>query len=134
MSFIRSKLEQSAVVWHSSLTEKNKENLERVQKSAVKIILKNNYTNYDEALSILKLESLNDRRSKLCLKFAKNCLKHEKMKKLFPLTSKSHLMNTRLTEKFKVQHAKTERFRKSAVTYMQNLLNEDTKKIQKIML
>ena len=61
------------------------------------------------------------------------CLKHEKMKKLFPLSNKSHLMNTRLTEKFKVQHAKTERLRKSAVTYMQNLLNEDSKKIHKIM-
>ena len=37
---IRSKIEQSAVVWHSSLTKKNKRDLERVQKSALKIILK----------------------------------------------------------------------------------------------
>ena len=37
--FIRSQLEQSAVVWHSSLTEKNKNDLERVQKSALKIIM-----------------------------------------------------------------------------------------------
>ena len=36
--FIRSILEQSAAVWHSSLTEENKNNLERVQKSAVRII------------------------------------------------------------------------------------------------
>ena len=37
---IRSKLEQSAVVWHSSLTRKNISDLERVQKSALKLILK----------------------------------------------------------------------------------------------
>ena len=37
--FVRSILEQSCVVWHSSLTEDNSNDLERVQKSAVRIIL-----------------------------------------------------------------------------------------------
>ena len=37
--FVRSILEQSATVWHSSLTQENKEDLERVQKSAFKVIL-----------------------------------------------------------------------------------------------
>ena len=41
--YVRSQLEQSAVVWHSSLTEENIADLERVQKTAVKIILKNKY-------------------------------------------------------------------------------------------
>ena len=40
--FVRSILEQSATVWHSSLTQENKEDLERVQKSAFKVILKEN--------------------------------------------------------------------------------------------
>ena len=47
---IRSKLEQSAVVWHSSLTQKNKKDLERVQKSALRIILKDRYINYNKPL------------------------------------------------------------------------------------
>ena len=38
LTFIKSVLEQSAVVWHSSLTQKNRDDLERVQKVAVKII------------------------------------------------------------------------------------------------
>ena len=38
--FIRSLLEQSAPVWHSSITQENSDDLERVQKSALKIILK----------------------------------------------------------------------------------------------
>ena len=47
---IRSKLEQSAVVWHSSLTQKCKNKLERVQKSALRIILGEHYLNYKNAL------------------------------------------------------------------------------------
>ena len=39
--FIRSLLEQSATVWHSSLSQQNISDLERVQKSAMKIFLGN---------------------------------------------------------------------------------------------
>ena len=39
ISYIRSVLEQNAVVWHFALTEQNKQDLERVQKSFCKIIL-----------------------------------------------------------------------------------------------
>ena len=133
MAFIRSKLEQSAVVWHSSLTEGNRADLERVQKAAVKIILKNSYTTYEEALKTLKMESLDQRRTRLCLKFAKNCLKHEKLKKLFPIATKSHKMDTRSKEKFKVNHARSERYRKSSIPYMQNLLNQEAKKVSLIL-
>ena len=45
--------------------------LERVQKSAVRIILNKPYENYYEALDQIDLESLADRREHLCLKFAK---------------------------------------------------------------
>ena len=44
--FVRSILEQSATVWHSSLTEENKADLERVQKSAIKVILNYEYNRY----------------------------------------------------------------------------------------
>ena len=133
MAFIRSKLEQSAVVWHSSLTETNRRDLERVQKSAVKIILKSSYTNYEDALNMLKMESLEDRRTRLSLKFAKACLKNEKMKKLFPLARTDHQMKTRTKDKFKVNYAKTDRYKKSAIPYMQNLLNSDAKKVRSFM-
>ena len=48
--FIGSILEQSSVVWHSSLTKQNEDDLERVQKSAIRIILGKDYEKYDEAL------------------------------------------------------------------------------------
>ena len=39
---LKSLLEQSATVWHSRLTEENASDLERVQKSAMKVIFKKN--------------------------------------------------------------------------------------------
>ena len=67
--FVRSQLEQSSVVWHSSLTAENINDLERVQKSAVKIILGGKYQSYKKALDVLDLETLDSRRNYLCLKF-----------------------------------------------------------------
>ena len=84
LTFIRSVLEQSAVVWHSSLTKKNRNDLERVQKVAVRIIMGTKKLSYNEELKIIKLETLEKRRTNLCLRFAKKCLKSEKMKDLFP--------------------------------------------------
>ena len=123
--FIRSLLEQSAPVWHSSLTEQDSAALERVQKSAVRIILGNRYVGYKKSLQKLDLQSLNDRREELCLIFAKKCLKNPKLKHMFPLNVKSHKMETRKNEKYKIQYANTERFRKSPIIYMQHLLNQD---------
>ena len=75
--FIRSILEQSATVWHSSLTEENISDLERVQKSAVKVILDSNYNGYQSGLAQLGLENLHDRREYLCETFAKKCVKNK---------------------------------------------------------
>ena len=58
--FIRSQLEQSAVVWHSSLTEQNKSDLDQVQQSALKVILGQKYETYKKALSDLDLETLEE--------------------------------------------------------------------------
>ena len=128
---IRSKLDQSAVVWHSGLTNKNRNDLERVQKSAVKLILGARYESYNDALKILGLETLDKRRDKMCLKFAKQCLKLSKMKDLFPKNESDHSMTKRNTDAYKVVRASTERFRKSAIPSMVKLLNEHEAKKQK---
>ena len=73
--YIRSLLEQSAVVWHSSLTIENAQDLERVQRNAMYIILKDRYIGYENALNVLGLQSLSDRRRELCLRFAQKCVK-----------------------------------------------------------
>ena len=112
-------------MWHSSLTEENSDDLERVQKSAVKIILGNQYIDYEKSLIILEMESLKDRRENLCLNFALKCTKNPKTSKMFPENLKIHQMDTRNTEKYLVQNAHTERLKKSSIIYMQNLLNRN---------
>ena len=80
LTYVRSVLEQSAVVWHSSLTLKNRRDLERVQKAAVRVILKEKYKTYKQGLKMLNIQTLEKRREMLCLRFAKKCLENEKYK------------------------------------------------------
>ena len=51
--YIRSLLEQSCTVWHSVLTEENALDLERVQKSALSLILKESYKSFENTLNNL---------------------------------------------------------------------------------
>ena len=68
------------------MAQKCKNKLERVQKSALRIIMGPKYINYSDALAKLKEHSLDERRQLLCSKFAKKCLMVEKFKnKMFPL-------------------------------------------------
>ena len=129
----RSKLEQSAVVWHSSLTRKNTDDLERVQKSALKLILKERYTDYKNALKVVRLDTLEERRQKLCLKFAKACVRHEKLTDMFPKQKYCHNMNMRQNDKFVIKRARTERLQRSAVVNMQRLLNREESEKRKLM-
>ena len=87
--YIRSVLESSAVIGHSSITKTEEIQIERVQKTALKIILADEYEDYPSALSITSLQTLSERRKILCKKFAKNCLKIEKMCHFSPNESKS---------------------------------------------
>ena len=123
MMQVRSKLEQSAVLWHFGLSQKNRNDLERVQKCALRVILGKRYTSYSDALKELDIESLDDRRKSLCLKFAKNCLKVDKLKKMFPKNSTMHNMSKRNFEFYRVNRTMTERYMNSAVPQMQRMLN-----------
>ena len=55
-SKIRSILETSCVVWHSSITLKQRSMLERLQKSAFRVILKNSYESYENALKVMNMD------------------------------------------------------------------------------
>ena len=107
--FVRSILEQSSVVWGSSLTREQKIAIERVQKTAVKIISNNQAINYKKALSKLEMKSLEERRSDLSLNFAKKCLQNAKTADYFPIKTKNHTKNLRANEKFKINTALKER-------------------------
>ena len=90
------------------------------------MILKHHYSTYEEALKTTELEALSERRQRLCLNFAENCVKNEKTSHMFPLNSSFH--NVRHHEKFFVQHANCDRLAKSAIPYLQRLLRGRPKK------
>ena len=118
--YVRSILEQSCQVWHSSLTLEDFHDLERVQKNALKIILQEAYLSYSNAMSLTGLQTLFERRSLLSLKFAKSCVKNTQTEHMFPLNpANQDVYNTRFREKYLVTKARTERFKSSAIPYMQ---------------
>ena len=133
LTYVRSAIEQSAVVWHSSLSGKNRRDLERVQKSALRVILKNNYTSYKRGLRQLNLMTLDKRREELCLKFAKKCLKNDKVRNLFPKNKTNHRMKKRKVKLFKTNRTNTQRYRRSAIPYMQELLNKENAEKQMLL-
>ena len=48
--FCRSVIEQSSVLWNSSLSQENIEDLERTIKTFAKLVLQNDYTSYQNAI------------------------------------------------------------------------------------
>ena len=130
-TFIRSRLEYASTLWHSSLTLSNKNDIERVQKAAMKVIFKSDYQGYENSLKILKMEKLVDRRERLGLNLAKKCLKHEKLNDMFPMNSNESSIKIRDRERYHVNQAKTERYRNSAIPFLQRKLNQSVKNERK---
>ena len=123
--YIRSILEYNSNVWYSSITNEEREDIERVQRVACKIILKDEYQSYNEALEKLNLQNLSDRRQMLARRFAEKCLNSDRFKDLFPLNDNT--IDVRNDEKFFVKFAHTDRLRDSSIPAMQRLLNKKVK-------
>jgi hypothetical protein len=123
--FCRSVLEQSCVVWTTSLTQENIQDLERTQKTFAKLVLREKYQNYEQALLLLNLDSLEIRRTNLSLKFAQTGIKNKTLSDLFPINEKKHQMKTRDNNKYKVNFANTGRLKDGSIISMQNMLNEN---------
>ena len=126
---VRSVLEMAVPVWQAALTQQESIKIERVQRCAFYIILGEDFKSYGEALCSLKFDKLADRRIKLCEKFAKKSLKHEKYQNWFSLNEKQSMKNTRKNSKekankFKPVRTRTERYRKSPLPYLTEILNK----------
>ena len=94
--YIRTSLEYAAPVWHSGLTALQHAKIERVQKRCLRIILGQDYLDYEHALGRLNLASLYDRREMLTLRLGRSMLRSEDHRDLFPPTMRQvHGRNTR---------------------------------------
>ena len=124
--YIRSILEFNSNVWFSNITVEERENIERVQRVACKIILKEEYVDYNQALEQLKLINLSERRQMLATRFAEKCVKNPRFSDLFPLNDCE--VGLRNVDKYKVKFANTGRLQDSSIPAMQKLLNRKCKK------
>ena len=111
---------------------RERNDLERVQKSALRVILGEKYISYENALNVVRMDSLEMRRQNICLKFAKQCIRNEKLRNIFPRNYSSHSMEKRSGEKFVVKKALTERYKRSAIPNMQRLLNKNEREKMEI--
>ena len=117
-------LEQSCVVWGTSITQQNIEDLERTQKCFAKLVLQEKYSDYKSALIQLNLETLSERREKLLEKFATTSIANRKLHEYFNIRKTTHQMKLRDPDFYRTTRARTERFRTSSILSMQRLLNK----------
>ena len=92
------------------------------------MVLRERYKNYKNALRILNLDTLEDRRTELTKRFANNGIKNNTLTDLFPITNKKHKMNKRSEEKYQINFANTERLKRASIITMQKLLNLENEK------
>ena len=132
---IRPITEYVAPLWHSSLTDIEREKLEKLQKRALGLILGttyidnkryytfgNKHLNYDEALEKTGLVTLDKRREILTGKFAIQSFKSKRHNDMF--TQKVYGRTPGRYESIvQEKDCKTDRYYKSAVPYMSRMLN-----------
>ena len=80
------------------------------------------------------MESLEQRRESMALKFVKSGLKDHNFSKLFPLRKANHGMTVRNSEKYHVKSTKNLRYKVSAVPFLQRLLTLKRRKIFWVIL
>ena len=122
---VRCIMEMAVAVWQPGLSQAEDKQIERVQKAAFSIILGDQYFNYKNALKYLECESLNSRRKRLCLNFAKKSEKHPKYQNWFVKNTQEVKPATR-TEKtiYKPVSTRTDRYFYSPLPYLTRLLNQ----------
>ena len=121
---VRSILELALPVWHSGLTRVQTKDIERIQRISFRLILGPAYENYKQACEYLGTQTLEERRVKLCLKFARKNLKNDKC--MFKKIIKN--VKTRQSEKLVWDYkCRTSRYKKSSIPYLARLLNSNSK-------
>ena len=102
-----------------NLARKLSGDIERIQKVAFKVILGDDYHDYNVACTLLETETLEMRRVKLCLKFARKDIKKETtLFNVIPNPGRTRDKN-RL-----VHECNTKRFQNSSLPYLSILLNQ----------
>ena len=116
-------VEYACPVWYGNMSTKHTQQIERIQKRALRIILGSTYTSYAEALSSTGLQTLEETLQHLCSQFANKCTASEKYSGWFPLNNRTHSMSLRHTRTYKVPKSRTLRHGNSAIPHLTKFLN-----------
>ena len=122
---IGSILEMAVPVWYSGLTNQQIMDIESIQKVAMRIILQDKYINYQLACQTFLAQTLADRRTKLCSKFASKSLKSENSFFTRVGASVETRQKSDLVKEYKCNFG---RYFNSPLPYLARLLNENNKK------
>ena len=121
---VRSVLELAVPVWHSGITKQQAADIERIKKISFKILLGEGYRSYKASCALFSTQTLEERRIKLCRKFASKNFKSDNC--LFTRVGSN--ANTRQkSDLVKEYKANTVRFQKSSLPFLAKLLNSSQK-------
>ena len=81
-------------------SRENKNYLERVQISVLKVIMKHECVNYQNAMNRLEMISLEERKENICKHFKHKNVHNVLMKSHFESNPKTHIMKTRNPEPY----------------------------------
>ena len=108
IALIRSLLEYNCVVWHHALPSCLSQELERIQKRALRIIVP--VYSYSEALQFLNLRTFDERRGELCGKTLEKISRGGPLIKQPPMTrQRMHYYQRRCANKYTLTKSRTER-------------------------
>lgn len=125
IAVIRPTLEYGAQVWNGGITKEQSKEIERIQKRALRVIYKED--DYDKALRIANIESLEKRRDRMCIELIKKMANSDhRLHNLLPM--KVHEIRNRETRLNNQMYynfmGKTDRFKNSPISYAINKYNE----------
>ena len=119
---IRPVCDFASVTYHSMLTAEQAEDIERVQKRAMKLIFGWD-TNYSQLLEEGRIESLEERRKRMVINFARKTASNPRFEKWFPKREYNGV-ELRREQIYEEKFARTERLKKSPVYNMRRELNK----------
>lgn len=116
LTMIRPITEYACQVWSNSLTHANNEQIESIQKRALKIISPS--LTYKDAMDMHQLPRLQDRRDNLCRKMFNTIMMNSdnRLHGLLPAPKESKY-NLRETKRFPLPRTKTNRFKNSFINW-----------------
>ena len=120
---VRSVCEFAVTYWGTMICGKESSRIERIQKTALHVILGNEFGSYSAALSRTKLVRLDIRRAKLISNFAVKSAKNGKFAEWFRKNTGQNRTTRLIQPTYREEFIRTERYRKSPVPYYTEVLN-----------